>query len=102
MLRLPGGQPTAVDSTKVPPPSLLESIFILLLFIIPVIGTLFLLSAMVSGPGKFQWGGGNYGGGGWARGGCSRGGGGVSGGGGAFGGGGAAGRWGCGGRFPHE
>jgi uncharacterized protein len=92
ILRVLGGNPTPIDSAKVPPPNIFESIFILLLFLIPVIGSLFLVSAMVSGPGKFQWGNGSYGGDGGSSGGSSSGGG-FSGGGGSFGGGGASGSW---------
>ncbi len=68
---------------------------IVLIFLIPVIGTMLLLSAAISGRNKIQWGS-SYGGdsgSGFGGGSSGGGGGGFSGGGGSFGGGGASGSW---------
>jgi uncharacterized protein len=81
------------------PPDRKASAALWLFFLIPLIGTVFLLFALTTGPpGSTSWdsGGGSSGGssgGGGGGGGFSGGGGGFSGGGGSFGGGGASGSW---------
>ena len=94
------GQFAPAVAVKGKPPSGLELVFILLVFLIPLIGTLFLLLGFNSGRNKFQWGSsrgwdsdGGFSGGSSSGGGSSGGGGGFSGGGGSFGGGGASGSW---------
>jgi uncharacterized protein len=80
------------------PPDRKASIALWLFFLIPLIGTALLISAVVGSDNNSQWGsdsdhwdsGGGFGGGGTSSGG---GGGGYSGGGGSFGGGGASGSW---------
>jgi len=100
MLRVLGGNPgpptspTEVANT-VKPPSGLELAVIVLFFLIPLIGTLFLVLGFISSGNKFQWASssGWDSSGGSSLGGGSSGGGGFSGGGGSFGGGGASGSW---------
>jgi len=90
-----GSNVRPLGSYKIGPPTGPVLAGIVLIFLIPVIGTMLLLSAAVSGRNKFQWGS-SYGGssgGSSSGGGSSGGGGGFSGGGGSFGGGGASGSW---------
>ena len=90
-----GSNVTPAVSVKVGPPNGLELAFILLVLLIPLIGTLFLVFGFISSGNKVQWGG-SYGGdsgGGFGGGSSGGGGGGFSGGGGSFGGGGASGSW---------
>ncbi len=86
--------PTGSNTAK--PPSAIQLAVILLIFLIPLIGTALLVGAFIRSGQKFQWGG-SYGGGSYGGfgGGSSSGGGGggFSGGGGSFGGGGASGSW---------
>ena len=80
------------------PPDRKASVALMLFFLIPLIGTVLLMSALARSDNNFQWGSsshhwdsdGGFGGGGFSSGG---GGGGFSGGGGSFGGGGASGSW---------
>ena len=80
------------------PPDRKASVALVLFFLIPLIGTVLLMSALAGSDNNFQWGSsshhwdsdGGFGGGGSSSGG---GGGGFSGGGGSFGGGGASGSW---------
>ena len=81
------------------PPNGIALAVLVLFFLIPLIGTLLLVGALVSSPHKVQWDSnkgwdsdGGYSGGS-SSGGGSSGGGGFSGGGGSFGGGGASGSW---------
>ncbi|MGA9723560.1 MAG: TPM domain-containing protein [Candidatus Binatus sp.] len=83
------------------PPDRKASVALALFFLIPLIGTVLLMGALVSSPHKVQWDSNNgwdsdrgFGGGSSSGGGSSGGGGGgFSGGGGSFGGGGASGSW---------
>ncbi len=83
------------------PPNGTASAALVLFFLIPLIGTLFLVGILVSSGPKVQWGGnsdwdsyrGSGGGSSYGGGSSGGGGGGFSGGGGSFGGGGASGSW---------
>ncbi len=88
------GNSAPAGSNTAKPPSAIQLAVILLIFLIPLIGTALLVGAFIRSGQKFQWGG-SYGGGSYGRfgGGSSGGGGGFSGGGGSFGGGGASGSW---------
>lgn len=115
MLRVLGGNPPEIGEpatsfgeghtatagpVKVEPPNALEWTFILLVLLVPLIGTALLVGAFISSGQNFQWGSshgwdsdGRSSGGSSSGGGSSGGGGGFSGGGGSFGGGGASGSW---------
>jgi uncharacterized protein len=98
VLRALGGNPletgdgaTSAYPVQGQPPSGFALAFIVLLFLIPVIGSLLLTFGFISSGHRVQWGS-SYGSDGWSGGGSSDGGG-FSGGGGSFGGGGASGSW---------
>jgi uncharacterized protein len=88
--------PAVSNKSLFNPPDSKAFVALALFFLIPLIGTLFLLGAVTSSGNKIQWGtsydrpGGGFSSGGGSSGG---GGGGFSGGGGSFGGGGASGSW---------
>ncbi len=87
--------PAVSNKSLFNPPDSKAFVALALFFLIPLIGTVFLLGAVTSSGNKIQWGG-SYGGdsgGGFGGGSSGGGGGGFSGGGGSFGGGGASGSW---------